>query len=122
MAVTVQQLSKNCDLLAGGHRACAGCTGANIIRKILLTAGPDTVLGCATGCMEVVTTIYPYTAWKIPFIHSAFENAAATVPGGETAYRALKKRGELPVEREHVNFIAMGGDGGTYDIGLQSLS
>jgi len=122
MAITLQQISKNPDLLAGGHRACAGCTGANIIRQVLLAAGPDTVLGCATGCMEVVTTIFPYTAWKIPFIHSAFENSAATVSGVETAFRALKKRGELPVAREKMNFIAMGGDGGTYDIGLQSLS
>ncbi|MCB1151713.1 pyruvate ferredoxin oxidoreductase, partial [bacterium] len=122
MAVNLQTLSKNEDLLSGGHRACAGCTGANILRQIMLTAGPDTVVGGATGCMEVVTTIFPYTAWKTPFIHTAFENAAATVSGAETAFRALKKRGDLPVPREKMNFIAFGGDGGTYDIGLQSLS
>ena len=97
MAVNLQQLTKHEDLLAGGHRACAGCTGANILRQVMLTAGADTVLGGATGCMEVVTTIFPYTAWKTPFIHSAFENSAATVSGVETAFRALKKRGELPV-------------------------
>jgi len=122
MAVNLQTLSKNEDLLSGGHRACAGCTGSNILRQIMLTAGPDTVVGGATGCMEVVTTIFPYTAWKTPFIHSAFENVAATISGVETGYRALKKRGELPVPREKMNFIAFGGDGGTYDIGLQSLS
>jgi pyruvate ferredoxin oxidoreductase beta subunit len=122
MAVNLQTLSKNDDLLAGGHRACAGCTGSNILRQIMLTAGPDTVVGGATGCMEVVTTIFPYTAWKTPFIHTAFENCAATISGAETAFRALKKSGELPVEREKMNFIAFGGDGGTYDIGLQSLS
>ncbi len=122
MAVNLKTLTHNEDLLSGGHRACAGCTGANILRQVMLTAGPDTVVGSATGCMEVVTTIFPYTAWKTSFIHSAFENAAATISGAETAYRALKKRGELPVEREKINFIAFGGDGGTYDIGLQSLS
>ena len=122
MAVNLKTLTHNEDLLAGGHRACAGCTGANILRQIMLTAGPDTVVGGATGCMEVVTTIFPYTAWKTPFIHSAFENCAATISGVETAYRSLKKHGELPVEREKMNFIAFGGDGGTYDIGLQSLS
>ena len=122
MAVNLKTLTQNEDLLAGGHRACAGCTGSNILRQIMLTAGPDTVVGGATGCMEVVTTIFPYTAWKTPFIHSAFENCAATISGVETAYRSLKKHGELPVERDHVNFIAFGGDGGTYDIGLQSLS
>ncbi len=122
MAVNLKQLAQNPDLLTGGHRACAGCTGANILRQVMLTAGADTVVGGATGCMEVVTTIYPYTAWRTPFIHSAFENAAATISGVETAFRALKKRGDLPVQRERINFIAFGGDGGTYDIGLQSLS
>ncbi|MBK6734902.1 MAG: pyruvate ferredoxin oxidoreductase [bacterium] len=122
MAVNLKQLTQNEDLLAGGHRACAGCTGANILRQIMLTAGQDTVVGGATGCMEVITTIFPYTAWKTSFIHSAFENCAATISGVETAYRSLKKHGELPVQRDKMNFIAFGGDGGTYDIGLQSLS
>jgi len=122
MATNLKQLTGHQDLLAGGHRACAGCTGANILRQIMLTAGPDTVVGGATGCMEVVTTIFPYTAWKTSFIHSAFENCAATISGVETAYRSLRKHGDLPVERDKVNFIAFGGDGGTYDIGLQSLS
>jgi pyruvate ferredoxin oxidoreductase beta subunit len=122
MATNLKQLTQNEDLLCGGHRACSGCTGSNILRQIMLTAGKDTVVGGATGCMEVVTTIFPYTAWKTSFIHSAFENCAATISGVETAFRALKKHGELPVEREKINFIAFGGDGGTYDIGLQSLS
>ena len=72
--------------------------------------------------MEVISTIFPYTAWEVPFIHSAFENVAATIAGVETAFRALKKRQDLPVPREKMNFIAFGGDGGTYDIGLQALS
>ncbi len=122
MATNLKQLTGHEDLLAGGHRACAGCTGTNILRQIMLTAGVDTVVGGATGCMEVVTTIFPYTAWKTSFIHSAFENCAATISGVETAFRSLKKHGDLPVERDHMNFIAFGGDGGTYDIGLQSLS
>jgi len=122
MVKNLKQLTGNPELLTGGHRACAGCTGSNILRQIMLTAGKDTVVGGATGCMEVVTTIFPYTAWKTSFIHSAFENCAATISGVETAFRSLKKHGELPVERDNVNFIAFGGDGGTYDIGLQSLS
>jgi pyruvate ferredoxin oxidoreductase beta subunit len=69
--------------------------------------------------MEVTTTIFPYTAWKVPFIHSAFENSAATVSGVESAYRSLKRQGKYDKE---VKFIAFGGDGGTYDIGFQSLS
>jgi len=89
------------------------------MRQILLTAGKDTVCGCATGCVEVVTTIFPYTSWRTPFIHNAFENSAATVSGVEAAYRSLRKQGKIDKE---IRFIAFGGDGGTYDIGLQSLS
>jgi len=125
MATSLKDLVQNEDLLVGGHRACAGCMGATILRQIMLVAGKNTVVGGATGCMEVVTTIFPYTAWKTSFIHSAFENSAATVSGVETAYRALRKRGDLPVaadQADGMNFIAFGGDGGTYDIGLQSLS
>jgi pyruvate ferredoxin oxidoreductase beta subunit len=77
------------------------------------------VCGFATGCMEVVSTIYPFTAWRCSYIHNAFENVAATVSGVEAAYRALKARGKL---KEDYVFLAFGGDGGTYDIGLQSLS
>jgi pyruvate ferredoxin oxidoreductase beta subunit len=116
---SLKQLSTRKELLSGGHRGCAGCSGAVVMRQVLLAAGENTVASCSTGCMEVVTTIYPYTAWRIPFIHSAFENSAATMSGIETAYRALKKKGLVDKD---INFIAFGGDGGTYDIGFQSLS
>jgi pyruvate ferredoxin oxidoreductase beta subunit len=77
------------------------------------------VAGVATGCLEVSTSVFPFTAWRCSFMHSAFENVAATVSGAESAYRALRKKGKL--DREF-RFVAFGGDGGTYDIGLQSLS
>jgi len=121
MAIRLKDLTDCPELLSGGHRACAGCTAPSMIRQFLLAAGKDTVVGSATGCMEVVTTIYPYTAWRVPFIHNAFENSAATISGAEAAYNALKRRGRIPADKK-INFIAMGGDGGTYDIGLQSLS
>ncbi|NQT87454.1 pyruvate ferredoxin oxidoreductase [bacterium] len=121
MAIRIKDLTECPELLAGGHRACAGCTAPSVIRQFLLAAGKDTVVGSATGCMEVVTTIYPYTAWRVPFIHNAFENSAATISGAEAAYTALKRLGRIPEDKK-INFIAMGGDGGTYDIGFQSLS
>jgi len=74
----------------------------------------------ATGCMEVVTTIYPYTAWRVPYIHTAFENVAANAAGIEVALKAMKKKGRL--KHDHVDVIAFAGDGGTYDIGIQALS
>ena len=119
MAVKLKELTNQPELLCGGHRACPGCAGPTALRQVLLAAGKDIVVGCATGCMEVSTTIFPYTAWQVPFIHSAFENSAATVSGVEAAYNALKRRGKISKD---IRFIAFGGDGGTYDIGFQSLS
>jgi pyruvate ferredoxin oxidoreductase beta subunit len=121
VAINLKKMSANPDLLAGGHRSCAACSAPAIIRQALHVAGPDTVVGFATGCMEVSTTIYPYTAWRVPYIHCAFENCAATLSGAEAAYRALKRTGRIPEDKK-INFIAVGGDGGTYDIGFQSLS
>ena len=121
MAINLKKMSANRELLAGGHRSCAACSAPAVLRQVLHVSGPDTVVGFATGCMEVSTTIYPYTAWRVPYIHCAFENCAATLSGAEAAYRALKRRGRIPQEKK-INFIAFGGDGGTYDIGFQSLS
>jgi pyruvate ferredoxin oxidoreductase beta subunit len=117
---TLKELSKVEERLVGGHRLCAGC-GHGISTRMVLNAAEDknVVVGCATGCLEVASTIYPYTAWNCSYIHSAFENAAATISGVEAAYRSLKKQGKL--DDDYV-FVAFGGDGGTYDIGLQSLS
>ncbi len=109
--------------LAPGHRMCAGCGATIGVRAVLraLHEGDRAVIGNATGCLEVSSFMYPYTAWNDSYIHNAFENAGATLSGAETAYRALKKRGRLP-ENENFKFITFGGDGGTYDIGFQSLS
>jgi pyruvate ferredoxin oxidoreductase beta subunit len=98
---------------------CAGCGAPVVVRQVLMGTSDPVVVSSATGCLEVSTTIYPYTSWKSSFIHTAFENSAATLSGVETAFRALKKKGAID---ENVKFIAFGGDGGTYDIGLQSLS
>ncbi len=116
---SLRELVKKEELLAGGHRACAGCGATIALRQILMAAPRPVVVGLATGCAEVVTTIFPYTAWKVPYIHNAFENVAATISGVEAAYRALKRRGKVSKD---IDFIAIGGDGGTYDIGLQALS
>ncbi len=119
--INLKELTDKPVRFTGGHRACAGCGMTIIARQVLLAVDEPVVVGCATGCLEVTTTIFPYTAWNVPFIHNAFENAAATVSGVETAYRALKKRGRIPADKQ-VKFITFGGDGGTYDIGIQSLS
>jgi NADPH-dependent glutamate synthase beta subunit-like oxidoreductase/pyruvate/2-oxoacid:ferredoxin oxidoreductase beta subunit/Pyruvate/2-oxoacid:ferredoxin oxidoreductase delta subunit len=113
------ELTEQKSKLAGGHRMCAGCGAPIVVRQVLMGTDDPVVVSAATGCLEVSTTIYPYTSWTGSFIHTAFENAAATLSGVETAFRSLKKQGKL---EDNVKFIAFGGDGGTYDIGLQSLS
>ncbi|MCR4430470.1 MAG: thiamine pyrophosphate-dependent enzyme [Tepidanaerobacteraceae bacterium] len=117
---TLKELAKVEERFVGGHRLCAGC-GHGISVRMVLNAAEDAnvVVGCATGCLEVASTIYPYTAWNCSFIHSAFENAGATIGGVEAAYKSLKKQGKLDKD---FKFVAFGGDGGTYDIGFQSLS
>ncbi|HEB37087.1 MAG TPA: pyruvate synthase subunit beta [Thermoplasmatales archaeon] len=108
-------------LLASGHRACAGCGPAIAIRQLLDAAGKNTIVVEATGCMEVTTTPYPQTAWKVPWLHVAFENAAAAASGVEAAYKAMISKGIISKDKMP-NIIALAGDGGTFDIGLQALS
>lgn len=115
----LKELSKKEELLTGGHRLCAGCGAPVVVRQVLHAIDNPVVVACATGCLEVSTTIYPYTAWKVPWIHNAFENVAATLSGVETAYRAFKKKGKI---KEKITFVGFGGDGGIYDIGIQALS
>ena len=121
MAYSLKENLMKEDRLSGGHRMCAGCGSPIAVRTVLRALNPEdkAVVCSATSCLEVSTFMYPYTAWKDSFIHNAFENAAATISGVETAYRAMKKRGKLD---DTYKFIAFGGDGGTYDIGFQSLS
>ena len=75
----------------------------------------------ATGCLEVSSFQYPFTAWEDSYIHTAFENASATASGVEAAYKVMKRRGKIDPDTKF-KILAIGGDGGTYDIGFQSLS
>ena len=117
--VNIREIAKKPQKLASGHRLCPGCGAGIVVNMVLSSIDRPVVVVNATGCLEVSTTVYPYTSWNTPFIHSAFENAGATASGVESAYRALKKRGKIT---EEMYFAAFAGDGGTYDIGLQSLS
>ena len=107
--------------LRGGHALCQGCGVPMVVRTIVDSIDTPVVVVSATGCLEVASTRFPTTAWNIPWLHVAFENAAAVASGVETAYRALRGRGAL-AEDEPITFLVLAGDGGTYDIGLQALS
>ena len=121
MAYNLKVEAKKPERFTGGHRMCAGCGAPVVVRTILRALKPEdhAVVGAATGCLEVSSFLYPYSSWKDSFIHSAFENVGATIAGAEAAYVAMKRKGNLEGETK---YIAFGGDGGTYDIGLQSLS
>jgi len=108
-----------CKRFTGAHALCAGCGIPVCVRTILNAIEEPVVVLNATGCLEVATTRYPTTAWNVPWLHVAFENTAAVASGVETAYRILRRRGKISKD---IRFVAFGGDGGTYDIGLQALS
>lgn len=123
MAYNLKEVLNKKVRFTSGHRMCAGCGAPPIVRQVLraLKDEDHAVIASATGCLEVSSCIYPYTAWKdCSFIHSAFANAGATISGVEAAYRSLKRQNKLP--KGTTKFIAFGGDGGTNDIGFQSLS
>ncbi len=116
---TLQEMAKKPVAFSGGHRLCAGCPVPIFTRMLTTLTDYDLVLGSATGCLEVGSSIFPYSAWKVPWIHTAFENVAATMSGVEAMHQGQKKQGKTD---KALKFVAMGGDGGTYDIGIQSLS
>ena len=121
MPKNLKQLSESPVRLTGGHRLCPGCGEPIAARQVLMATDDPVIAVSATGCFEVSTTIFPYTAWAIPWLHIAFENAGAAVSGVEAMYQSLKAQGKIDPEANY-KFVAFAGDGGTYDIGFQSLS
>lgn len=120
MAINLKELAKKEVKFTSGHRLCTGC-GPAIIAKWTMLAAADYNLAMtsATCCVEISSAVFPFTSWKVSWYHNAFENSAAVAGGIEATYKALKRKGKLDKD---FRFIAMGGDGGTYDIGFQALS
>jgi pyruvate ferredoxin oxidoreductase beta subunit len=105
---------------ASGHRACVGCGEALAVRHVCKALGKNVIIVNATGCVEIFSSLLPRTSWRVPWIHTLFENVGAVVSGVEAAYKARIRKGKL--EDRDVKFIGLAGDGGTSDIGLQALS
>jgi len=118
--IFVPKLVEKREFFSSGHRACQGCGEVLALRLLLKGLGEDAIIANATGCMEIISSAYPFTAWMHPYIHVAFENAAAVASGVEAAVKALRRKGKI-ADREVV-VAATAGDGGTADIGLQALS
>ena len=119
-AVYVPRLIDKEEKFAPGHRACIGCGEALAVRLACKALGREVIIVNATGCMEIVSSQLPYTSWRVPWIHTLFENTAAVASGIEDGLKALNRKGKLLLP--DVKVVAMAGDGGTSDIGLQALS
>jgi len=102
------------ELFTAGHTACAGCPMPIIFRHVLAITGPDVVVVNATSCSEIISSAYPRSAWKVPYVHSLFENTGAVASG---VVQALRAQGN-----DHTTVIIFGGDGSTYDIGFGGIS
>lgn len=97
-----------------GHNACPGCGEAIALRFILNTLGPNTVAVVPPSCIAIISGAQPYSSMRIPVYQTTLEASAASAAGIK---RALNAQGKTDV-----NVVALAGDGGTYDIGFQSLS
>ncbi|MDY6964818.1 MAG: pyruvate synthase subunit PorB [Halobacteriota archaeon] len=102
-----------------GHRACIGCGEALAMRQVVKALGRDIIIVNATGCSEIISSALPTTSWKVPWIHTLFENTASVASGIESALKSLERKGR---RKNNAKVVAFAGDGGTSDIGLQALS
>lgn len=114
-----RQVTKE-EYFAPGHRACIGCAEALAVRLSAKALGPNTIIVAATGCMEIVASQLPWTSWRLPWIHTLFENTAAVASGIESGLKIMMMKGKRA--KENINVVATAGDGATSDIGLQALS
>ena len=108
------------ELVGEGHSFCTGCGEALALRLACKALGKDAIIANATGCIEICTSPLPVTSWRVPWIHTLFENTAAVISGVEAGLEILMKKGKMP-ERD-IKCVAVAGDGGTSDIGMQALS
>lgn len=114
------QLITTQEFLAEGHSFCIGCGEALALRLACKALGKDVIIANATGCIEICTSPLPVTSWRVPWIHTLFENTSAVISGVEAGLKILMKKSKMP-ERD-IKCVAIAGDGGTSDIGIQALS
>ncbi len=119
-AIYVPRLVTKKEIFAPGHRACIGCGEALAVRLVCKALGQNVIMVNATGCIEIISSQLPYTSWRVPWIHTLFENTAAVASGIEAGLKVMTKKGRR--SPQDVKVVAMAGDGGTSDIGLQALS
>ena len=119
-SIYVPRLVTKKDNFTPGHRACIGCGEALAVRLACKAMGQNVIVANATGCMEIVASQLPYTSWRLPWIHTLFENTAAVASGIEAGLKVMMRKGRI--DQQDINVVAIAGDGGTADIGIQALS
>jgi pyruvate ferredoxin oxidoreductase beta subunit len=119
LAIYVPRLVTTKEYFAPGHRACMGCGEALAVRLVCKALGRNVIIANATGCIEIFTSQLTYTSWEVPWIHTLFENTAAVASGIEAGIKVLSRKGKYS---RKTKVVAMAGDGGTADIGIQALS
>jgi len=119
-AVFVPKLVTKRENFAPGHRACIGCGEALAVRLVCKALGQNVIIVNATGCIEIISSPLPYTSWRVPWIHTLFENTASVASGIEAGLKVMVRKGRR--QAQDITVVAMAGDGGTSDIGLQALS
>jgi pyruvate ferredoxin oxidoreductase beta subunit len=120
LSVYASRLATSKEYFSPGHRACIGCGEVLALRLVAKALGRDVIVANATGCMEIVSSPFPNTNWKVPWIHTLFENTSAVASGVEAALNILRRKGKISEKK--ITVVAIGGDGATSDIGLQALS
>ena len=118
----LKEFSTSADRFEGANLLCPGCAHSIIVREVLNATNDDLVLSASTGCLEVCTSVYPYTSWDASWIHIGFENGSTAVAGAEAMYNALKTKGRLKQPDRNPKFVSFAGDGASYDIGFQWIS
>jgi pyruvate ferredoxin oxidoreductase beta subunit/2-oxoisovalerate ferredoxin oxidoreductase beta subunit len=112
--IPVKEFIPDGELMSSGHLACPGCGGSIAMRLALKALGPKTMVALPACCWTIVAGPYPQSSLGVPLYHTAFETAASTAAGIRAA---LDMQGDT-----ETTVVAWAGDGGTFDIGLQSLS
>jgi len=109
-----KEMRQGPDLMMPGLLSCQGCGTALAMKLALKALGERTVVVIPACCWSIIIGVYPHSTLRVPVIHVPFETAAVAASGVRAG---LDIRGE-----SNVTVMAWAGDGGTFDIGLQSLS
>jgi pyruvate ferredoxin oxidoreductase beta subunit len=118
----LKEFSTSSERFEGANKLCPGCAHSIIVREVLNATNDRLVISNSTGCLEVCSSIFPYTSWDTSWIHLGFQNSSTVVSGAQATWKAWKNKGKLTPEQENIKFVTFGGDGATYDIGFQYLS